>query len=554
MVDTTVAEAILGQLAAGGVRRLYGVVGDAVFPLAAALGGQREVEFVAAAHETGAAFMASYEAKLTGCPAACMATCGPGATSLATGLADAFLDGAPVIAITGQVQTADFATSAKQYFHQQTLFSAISASTELPLAGESAMHALLAAMCRSIRHRTVTHLSIPKDVFQQSVEWTPVAVRAADGNEGHSGVGSGPTTPAPFLLGDWGHALQTLRQARKPLVLVGLSETDVVGEALDLVRVLDAGLIAAQQTKGAIPFSEAHLMGGIGEAHVPEALGRADILVLVGDAPYELPHIPSNVPAIVVSREHVPLSLRRLLAEAVGAPVRAVRSLRCAMEGRLPDPAWSETIREVRRALDEQVRNLAGADLQADANPYRLAQFLSEAVDDDAVVSVDIGAFSHWFDLGFRVKRQTILISSRWRGMGAALPATVAACLACPNRQAVAVVGDGALLMSMAELTTAVARALPLTVVVVNNGVYDMERQKMSCEGLAAVGTTLHPPDFVAFARACGATGMRVDRADALAAALESGLREAKSSGGPVLIDVRTSVPALPHLVVGTPR
>ena len=546
---STVAQAILSQLAAGGVKRVYGVVGDAIFPLADALAAQHAVEFVPAAQEAGAAFMASYEAKLTGCPTACMATAGPGATNLATGLADAFLDGAPVVAITGQIQTADFAIAAKQYFHQQTFFGPISASTELPLAGESAMHALLAALYRSIRYRTATHISIPEDVFRQSVEWMPLPVRALDGDD--AAPTPGLEMSPPCLLGDWARAVQALRQSRSPLVVVGLSEPTLVRETLDLARALDAGLIAAQQAKGTIPFSESCLVGGIGEAHVPEALHQADILVLVGDAPYEMGYIPARIPAVVVSREHVPLSGHPLLAEAIGAPVRAVGWLRRAMEGRVPDPAWSEAIRKVRQALDEQVRDLAGAEPHAPVNPYRLAQVLSDILDEDAVISVDIGAFSHWFDLGFRVKRQTILISSRWRGMGAALPAAIAARLACPDRQAVAVIGDGALLMSMAELTTAVARALPLTVVVVNNGVYDLERQKMSSQGLHTMGTVLRSPDFVALAQACGAVGLRVDRVDDLAGALERGMREAVRSTGPVLIDVRASAPALPHLMVG---
>lgn len=136
-----VAEAILGPLAAGGVQRVYGVVGDAVFPLADAFCGRHDIAFVAATHETGAAFIASYEAKLTGAPTACMTTSGPGATNLATGLADAYLDGAPVIAITGQVETAEFGTATKQSLDQQTFFRAISASTELALAGEAALHA-----------------------------------------------------------------------------------------------------------------------------------------------------------------------------------------------------------------------------------------------------------------------------------------------------------------------------------------------------------------------------------------------------------------------------
>lgn len=536
--STRTADAIVAQLAAGGVARIYGVIGDAVFPLADALAKQRAVRFVAAVNETAAAYMASYEAKLTGRPTACMATSGPGATQLAAGLADAYFDGAPVIALTGQVATTRFGTGEKQFFDQQSFFRPITASTELALDAEGALHAVLAALNRAVLHSSVTHVSIPKDVFQQAAQWSPVPLKC-------------PASPADaLLLGDRHEALERLHAAQRPLVMIGLTEANAVQAALALAEKLGAAVIAAQQAKGAVPFACARLIGGIGEAHVPPLVTQADLLVLVGDAPYELEFIPPHVPAVVVTNAHRPIRRHPLIAEFVGSPQGVLKSLHQALSAQRADGAWQQAIRAVRTSFDQQLRELGETDPEPASNPYGLANALSERLAEEAVIAVDTGAFSHWFDLAFRVKRQAVLLSPRWRAIGYALPAAIAAKLACPDRPCVAVVGDGAFLPAMSELVTAIRYELPILVVVVNNARYDIERQKMSHEGFDVLGTSLYTPDFAAFAQACGAIGIRAAAADAIDEALERAIAAtAGNCGPPVVLDVRTSVPALPHLV-----
>lgn len=540
MLSNNVAEAIVAQLAAAGVSRMYGVIGDAVFPLAHALEKQRAVTFVAATHETNAAYMASYEAKLTGRPVACMATAGPGATNLATGLADAHFDGAPVIAITGQVPSTKIGTGAKQYFDQQTFFRPITASSELAVGGEAALHAVLSALNRAVMQSTVTHVSIPRDVFEHPVQWSPLALEP------------GPRPVSNQVVGNETEAFERLQSAQRPLLLLGTSQPDAVRESLALAETIGAAVVVAQQAKGAVPHDNDRLIGGIGEAHVPHLVNDCDLLVLIGDAPYEVMFIPPNVPSIIVTPTHRAVSKHPLITEWIGDVHRALRTLREHLKDRhiYVDAGWQRAIQATRTSLEVQVaqlRELPGAE---QCNPYELALTLSAQVAEDAVIAVDVGAFSHWFDLGFRAKRQAILASARWRGIGFALPAAIGAQFAYPGRQVVAVVGDGAFLQAMGELTTAVRYELPLVIVVVNNATYDIEQQKMAMQGFGSLGTALPTPDFVAYAEACGATGVRVAAADQLGGALERGLR--LSQGRPVVLDVRTTVPALPHLVGAT--
>lgn len=534
-MNSNVADAFVAQLAAGGVERIYGVIGDAVFPLAAALDRQRAIRFVATTHETHAAYMASYEAKLTGRPVACMATAGPGTTNLATGLADAYFDGAPVIAITGQVQSTKIGTGEKQYFDQQTFFHSITASTDTAMSGEAALHALLSAMERATRCSTVTHLSVPKDVFLQAVEWSPVAIMPKSESSHHR------------IVGDGEKAIKRLKNSQCPIMIVGDSRPEVVQASMDLADTIGAAVVVAQQVKGAVPYDYDRLIGGVGEAHVPSMINDADMMILVGDAPYEIDFIPPHVPSVVVSPMHRTIMKHPLIAEWVGDVLENLRYLRSRLADHLTDEKWQDAIHATRRALNHQVEDMLFTHENGIVNPYTLAVKLSEYVADNAVIAVDTGAFSHWFDLGFRVKHQTILASSRWRPIGMALPAAIAAKIADPGRQVVAIVGDGAFLPSMGELATAVRYELPIVIIIVNNAIYDIERQKMLTEGFGSLGTALPSVNYVAYAEACGAAGFRAHSSEMLDVAIKQGLD--KATNHPVVIDVRTSVPILPHLV-----
>lgn len=211
-------------------------------------------------------------------------------------------------------------------------------------------------------------------------------------------------------------------------------------------------------------------------------------------------------------------------------------------------PSWRHEIAKARAELLRQEQDvLAAAD--SPVNPYRLALSLAEAVDDDAIITLDIGSFTHWFDLGFRTREHTILISPTWRAVGSGLPAAIAARLAYPERQVVALVGDGGFMASLGELATAVHYQLPIAVIVIRNDGYDIEAQKMQRQGFTTLGTRPARIDFVAFARACGAQARTVSSARHLSAALRDAL--AGSPGGsavPVVIDVAAAAPALPHL------
>lgn len=560
MADHTynTADAILAQLAAAGVKRVYGVVGDAVFPLADAFTRQSSVQFVATAHEGAAAFMASYEAKLTSQLTACLATSGPGAANLAIGLADAYFDAAPVIAITGQVDTGKIGTQAHQFFNQQGFFGSICASSTMAVSPSAALAALVISICRSITQQTATHLSVAKDVLSMPVAWTPLPIKLQSQYEqsvrptpADIDIGT-PTLPCTVQIGDIEAACSAMVSSRHPLILLGTTASPDVTAALRLAELLGAAVVPAQHTKGAVPSSHPLVIGSISPAHIPDLVNQLDLVILVGDAPYELPLLPQEARLVAVTERTLLPPKLPLLAELQGQTAATLHWLCGKLAGHRGDPAWLQGITAAKSDLVAHGGQMPPSEGNSAIHPYQLALTLSEALAPDAVVAIDIGAFSHWFNCAFKVRNQTILTSERWRGMGLGLPAAIAAKLAYPQRQAVALVGDGAWLMSLGELATAIRLQLPILIIIADNGGYDLETQKMLAEGLTPFGTELQLQDMAPLAASWGAIGYQIasdENGHNLQGIVRRALQEAEERRRPALLHIRCSGAPLPHIM-----
>lgn len=209
-------------------------------------------------------------------------------------------------------------------------------------------------------------------------------------------------------------------------------------------------------------------------------------------------------------------------------------------ERRVGNRQWIQRVEELHRAYWRETE-LHVQDGQDAVRPETLIRSLEQLVSEDAVMVLDTGEHTVWFNRMFRASRQLPLFSGKWRTMGFALPAGIAAKLIVPERQVVVLVGDGGLLMNAGELMTLADHKLHVTVVVVNNHSLGLEEAKMKWEGLSPFGTRLNNPDFANLANAFGLTGFRVEKA----AQLADTLREAVAIEGPTLVDVRCTGPTL---------
>ncbi len=533
-MSKTVAEIILDQLSLYGVKRVYGVTGDTIIGLLDAMAKQDEIEFIAVKHESVAAFMASAEAKLTGRLAVCTATMGPGATNLLNGLGDAYSDRAPVLVITGQAATDKIGTDYQQYVDQQALFRPfVEFSTNL--ASPDAIGELLQkAALTSMEQRGVTHISVPKDLFQQET--------------------TSKTKPYPTVLKgvglfekeDMQEVIAVMNKAKKPMILAGAGAEGAT-EAIDgLSKKWGAGILFSFGGKGIFKASTEHLLQGIGEGgnpHAKELFQEADVVLVAGATWWPDGYVPQDAKVILIDL-HLENANKRIPADIgiKGDTQEVIPLLLEGISGNQESYDWVTQIKAVKSkwaVQNEKEGKIGGSPV----HPSRIARALENSVADDAILAIDTGDVTVWMNRNFRQTNQKVLVSGYWRSMGFGLPAALAAKLAAPEKQVVSVVGDGGLQMTLADLTTATQLKLDITVVVFNNRALQMESDKIQAAGVKELGTQLTNPDFVKVAEACGWKGYRITEDSGM----EKILVEALKYQGPTLVDIDTEQAFFPE-------
>jgi len=536
----TVADQLVEQLWVWGVRTVFGVTGSAVFPILEALARRDGLRYLTAHHEEGAALMASAHAKLTGELGVCLAHAGPGAAHLVNGLYDAQRDGAPVLALTGEVPESRVGTMAKQASAQNLMMADCTDWSRLAASPAEVPELLLGALRHACARQGVAHLAIPVDVQAMAV---------ADG-------APAPGRPGPYLRcpptpdeGAMAAAAAVLARAQRPGLLVGRGASGAGAQVLALAERLGAPVAVSLLAKGLVPDGHplaVGVLGAAGSAYSDEAFADRDAILVLGSTwwpptgtiPPAVPIVQVDVcPEVIGGRHDVAVGIAGDVAKVVPALAR-----RLPHRPGLAPATWAAAHAGGKAGwLAEQ--HWEGWD-GVPAHPARVMAELRAALPEDAVVAVDTGLVTLWYSGYFAARQETTLASGRWRTMGFALPAAIAAKLARPERAVVALCGDGGCGMALPELLTLAQHGVAVTVVVLNNGMLGEEAAKQAQQGRPVWGTELGPTDFAAVARACGLQGARVDAPGALA----DSVRRALGSGRPFLVDVPTAFVATPSL------
>lgn len=531
MPPLNLAQQLLNLLQKNGINMIFGVTGDVVFPLFDALSHQKDFRFIATSHEANAAFMASFQAKLTGQTAVCVATSGPGIANLINGLADAYFDKAPVLAITGQVASQKIGTGTKQDVNQQKLLQAVTYSSELVTSSEAALPVVARALEMAISQKTVTHVSIPEDLFSQS---TGTDIPAID-TRTLAGQSSG-------FSGLIDEAITTMQNAQNPLIVVGIGNKELRNPIEKLAESLGAGIIVAQQAKGIVPDHHPRVLGGMGEAYIPEILNESDCILQIGTASYEKKYLPAGINTIQLVADTGEIDYKQTNLAVMGNILDILNAVLSKIEP-AEKKAWQEKIAQQKDKLNNMISEQRN-NKTSPIHPAHLMVRLCELVPADAVIVCDIGGYIHWFDSYFQANDQTVLISSLWRSMGSGLPGALSASLHQPDKKVIALVGDGGLLMCLGELATAVKYKIPVTIIVANNHLYEFEKLRMEHQGLNPFGVDIHVPDFAALAKSFGVEGKKVTNPDELGPLVTESL----NTPGPVVLDVQLSQAPLPFI------
>lgn len=528
----TVAKVLLQFFRENNIDTIFGVLGDAVFPLFDALGKETGIKFYGASHEGGAAFMASCYAKVTGKIGVCLATSGPGAANLVNGLADAYFDKAPVFSITGQVDTKKIGTNAKQYINQQSLMASVTKSSEIVTSIESIIPATAKALSTALNLATVTHLSIPVDLFTQdiSMNMLPEVIL-----QSITSLGSGRADELKS-------AIELLEAAQRPLIILGKGNLSPREEIINLAEKIGAGIIIAAQAKGVISDNHPLVIGGIGEAYFPAIIGEVDCILLLGTASFEAKFLPGSAKLIQVVENQDDLDYSLLATGVIGEIEQVVQGIAKELTKKI-NQSWRDKIASEKKQLEDLIWK-QGENNKSPIHPAHLMTVLRKNLPEDSIIVSDIGSFMHWFDTYFQAENHQILISSHWRSMGCGLPGAIGANVGLKDKKTVALVGDGGLLLSLGEIATAIKYQLPITLVVANNHQYNLEKGKMESQGLVPFGYQVTTPNFAAIAEAFGGKGRVITEA----AHLEGALQESLNSDDFYLLDVHLDPVNLPFL------
>ena len=491
----TVARAVGERLRAAGVRFVYGHPGGEVIDLIEGF-RQAGLEFVLTKHETAAAFMAEATASSTGIPGVCLATLGPGATNIVTGIAHAYLDRAPVLTFTGQLPADRYEIATHQRLDLRALFAPIT-KWQATLSSANAADVLERALRTALRvRRGPVYIEVPSDVPRQ--ETVDVALPRF------------VTEPVPTIDPDALRAAATrLRGAERPLLLVGMdaNEVPVAGPLRRLAEAWSMPVMVSPKAKGIFREDHPLFLGtieGLGTALLYDYIETCDLVILVGFDPVEFDR-DWSARARIVHVGVLPNDDRYYGSEVeiVGPLDVALMELAAAA----PEPKVElDEVRAFRDMFVTRVRPGLGRLTAQDV----LAE-LRAALPEDAIVTCDVGfnkavASQCWPALCPR----SFFVSNGLSSMGYGLPAALALRLVNPERAVACVLGDGGFAMSMAELETAMRLRLGLAIVVLADDALQQIKAGQERKGYPATGTTFGGLDYVKLAAAFGAEGVVV--------------------------------------------
>ncbi len=533
------SELLIERLIDWGVDTIFGLPGDGINGITEALRRhQDQMRFVLVHHEEAAAFMATGYAKSTGRLGVCLATSGPGGIHLLNGLYDAKLDHQPVLAITGMQETQLLGTGYQQEVHLEKLFQDVAdydvmihVPVQIPTLVDLAVRHALA-------RRTVSHITFPNDIQLAPAGENPWASVAPAGTPSTAPIYIAP--PGVPRSDDLARAAAVLNAGSKVVLLAGAGALGARDEILAVAERLASPIVKTLPGKAAVPDDHPLTTGGIGllgTTPSEEAMEGADTLFMVGtNFPYTK-HLPSPGQVQVVQIEADPIRAGNRMPTAVPLVGDSAETLR-ALLPLLERKADRSFLTGAQKGMADWRTKMTALE-QPDRDPIQ-PQYLMRVIDrlaaDDAILASDSGTIATWAARHFDIRGdREFYLSGNLATMAPGLPYTIANQWAHPGRQCIAFVGDGGFAMLMAEFLTAVRHDLPVKVFINNNGEYGQILWEQMVLGFPEYGVRhASMANYAPWAVACGAKGIRVEKA----ADLHAAVAEALAYPGPALVDV----------------
>ena len=525
----TAAELLVRCLENEGVKYIFGIPGEENLDVMQALRNS-SIQFITTRHEQGAAFMADVYGRLTGKAGVCLSTLGPGATNLVTGVADANSDGAPLVAITGQVDTNRMHITSHQFLDLVQMFTPITKRSKQIVRPDSINEIVRIAFKYAESEKPgAAHIDLPNDIAKLPVPEDPNVMPMR-----HTAVHQELTGVA-----DVEKAAGLIFQAEHPVILAGHSAVRAhAAEALTkFAEQLKIPVINTMMAKGIIPMDNRYSMGTMG---IPQRdfqnvmLDNSDLVIAVG---YDIVEFSPSKWNRTQNHKIIHLDVRPAYIHSLYQPqVQVVGDISDSLE-KIAVRCHRENEPELFFRLKELMLedySAAESDDGFPIKPQRVLHDIRQVLGQEDILISDVGAHKMWIGRQYNCYHpNTCIISNGFASMGISVPGAIAAKLIYPEKKVLAVSGDGGFMMNCQEMETALRIGVPIVVMIFNDSGYGLIRWKQEDHFGSSCFTDFTNPDFVKFAESMGAKGYRIQSAEEIIPVLE----DAFSQNVPCIID-----------------
>lgn len=525
----TAAELLVRCLENEGVKYIFGIPGEENLDVMQALRNS-SIQFITTRHEQGAAFMADVYGRLTGKAGVCLSTLGPGATNLVTGVADANSDGAPLVAITGQVDTNRMHITSHQFLDLVQMFTPITKRSKQIVRPDSINEIVRIAFKYAESEKPgAAHIDLPNDIAKLPVPEDPNVMPMR-----HTAVHQELTGVA-----DVEKAAGLIFQAEHPVILAGHSAVRAhAAEALTkFAEQLKIPVINTMMAKGIIPMDNRYSMGTMG---IPQRdfqnvmLDNSDLVIAVG---YDIVEFSPSKWNRTQNHKIIHLDVRPAHIHSLYQPqVQVVGDISDSLEKiavRCHRENEPELFFRLKKLMLEDY-SAAESDDGFPIKPQRVLHDIRQVLGQEDILISDVGAHKMWIGRQYNCYHpNTCIISNGFASMGISVPGAIAAKLIYPEKKVLAVSGDGGFMMNCQEMETALRIGVPIVVMIFNDSGYGLIRWKQEDHFGSSCFTDFTNPDFVKFAESMGAKGCRIQSAEEIIPVLE----DAFSQNVPCIID-----------------
>ena len=533
----TISDVMVETMVNWGVNRVFGMVGHSNLGFADALRRQEvkgKLKFIGIRHEGAAAFAASAYGKLTGWPAACFGIAGPGSTNMYTGMWDAKVDRAPLLALSGQVDTQVVGTGNFQELDLIRAFDSVAAFNHRVLHNSKHSELMALAVKHAVLSRDVSHLTFPDEV-QVLPKGEKEKAQTPEGR-------LTPMTIAPPKE-SFDKALALMEEAKQPIIIVGHGARFHMKNIIALAEKLNCPVMTTFKGKGQIADNHRLGCGVLGRSGTPIAswfMNESDLILVIGASFSKHTGITDHKKTIQIDFDPLALSKFHKVDAAVWGEISVTVDL-LHQNLKSFDNKVDRTLKIAERWAiwkeEKQKRLLESHD--KGVSSIAIFDELTKQAPSNAVMTVDVGNNAYSFGRYFEATNQSFLMSGYLGSIGFALPAAIGAWASVGDtRPVIAVAGDGGFCQYLAEITTLVKYKMPIKVIVLNNSELGKISKEQRAGEFDVWATTLVNPNFADYANSCGAKGIRVSKKEDLAEAMHQILNH----DGPALLEVIADV------------